>query len=345
MKKFAIIISTTLIILVLIALWFLMGPNVNATNEKYFYIHTGDKYEDVLANLKEKKILSNYFTFDLLSSYTGYKKQVKPGKYEISNGMSVFKLNRILKSGSQHDVRFVINKLRTKQDFAKKIGVNFEADSSEAIRFLMSNDSLAPYKLDTNTVMTVIIPNSYLFWWNGSFKKILDRLKKQHDYFWEGKRSIKAKSLGYSPEEIYIIASIVEEETTKESDKGLIASVYFNRLKKGMKLEADPTVKYAMRNFELRRILNKHLEFPSPYNTYYKSGLPPGPICTPSINTIDAVLNAPKTDYLFFVAKPDFKGYSNFASNYEQHLLFARAYQKALDTLILRKKAKQIEKN
>lgn len=345
MKKIALIISTTLIILAIIAFWFLMGPNVNASNEKYFYIHTGDKYEDVFANLKEKKILSNYFTFDLLATYTGYKKQVKPGKYEISNGMSVFKLNRILKSGSQHDVRLVINKLRTKEDFAKKIGANFEADSLEAIRFLMSNDSLAPYKLDTNTVMTVLIPNSYLFWWNGSFKKVLDRLKRQHDYFWEGKRTIKAKSLGYSPEEIYTIASIVEEETTKESDKGLIASVYFNRLKKGMKLEADPTVKYAMRNFELRRILNKHLEFPSPYNTYYKSGLPPGPICTPSINTIDAVLNAPNTDYIFFVAKPDFKGYSNFASNYQQHLVFARAYQKALDTLILRKKAKQIEKN
>lgn len=317
-----------------------MGPNVNTKNDKYFYVYTGDKYEDVYANLKEKAILPNYFTFDLLASFTGYKKQVKPGKYEISNGMSVFNLIRILKSGRQHEVRLVITKLRTKEDFAKKIGSNFEADSLEVIHFLLSNDSLAPFQLDTNTVMSVLIPNSYLFWWNGSFKKILERLKKQHDYFWEGKRTIKAKSLGYSPEEIYTIASIVEEETTKESDKELIASVYFNRLKKCMKLEADPTVKYAMRDFELRRILHGHLDFPSPYNTYYKTGLPPGPICTPSINTIDAVLNAPKTDYLFFVAKPDFKGYSNFASNYQQHLVFAKAYQKALDTLILRKKAK-----
>jgi len=345
MKKIVLFISTLLIVFLIVVSWMLLGPNVNATNGKYFYIHTGDKYEDVYANLKEKKILSSYFTFDILASYTGYKKQVKPGKYEISNGMSVFKLNRMLKSGSQHDVRFVINKLRTKEDFAKKIGASFEADSLEAIRFLTNNDSLEPYHLDTNTVMSILIPNSYLFWWNGSFKKILDRLKKQHDYFWEGKRTIKAKSLGFTPLEIYTIASIVEEETTKETDKGLIASVYFNRLNKGMKLEADPTVKYAMRNFELRRILNKHLEFPSAFNTYYKTGLPPGPICTPSINTIDAVLNAPKTDFIFFVAKPDFKGYSNFASNYQQHLLFARAYQKALDTLILRKKAKQVEKN
>ena len=340
MKKAVLFISTFFVIITIVILWLILGPNVNATNNKYFYVYTGDKYENVVSNLKEKNLLSNYFTFDLLASYTGYKKQVKPGKYEITNGMSIFKLIRMLKSGSQHDVRFVINKLRTKEDFAKKIGANFEADSVDAIRFLMSNDSLAPYKLDTNTVMSVLIPNSYLFWWNGSFKKIFERLKRQHDYFWEGKRTAKAKELGLSPIEVYTIASIVEEETLKESDKGLIASVYFNRIKKGMKLEADPTVKYAMRDFELRRILHKHLEYPSPYNTYYKTGLPPGPICTPSIKTIDAVLNAPKTDYLFFVAKPDFKGYSNFASNYQQHLVFARAYQKALDTLILRKKSK-----
>lgn len=340
MKKITLVIFTVLMVLAIIAFWMVLGPNVNATNKKYFYVYTGDNYEDVVSNLKEKKLLSNYVTFDVLASFTGYKKQVKPGKYEITNGMSVFNLIRKLKSGRQHEVRFVINKMRTKEDFAKKIGANFEVDSLEAIKFLMSNDSLAPYKLDTNTVMTVLIPNSYLFWWNGSFKKIFERLNRQHLYFWEGKRTSKAKELGFTPQEIYTIASIVEEETTKESDKGLIASVYFNRLKKGMKLEADPTVKYAMRNFELKRILHGHLEFPSPYNTYYKIGLPPGPICTPSINTIDAILNAPKTDYLFFVAKPDFKGYSNFASNYQQHLLFARAYQRALDTLILRKKAK-----
>jgi UPF0755 protein len=345
MKKVIIFISALFVVIAIVCLWMIMGPNVNATKNKYLYIHTGDKYEEVFANLKEKKILSTYFTFDLLASYTGYKKQIKPGRYEITNGMSIFKLVRMLKSGSQREVRFVINKLRTKEDFAKKIGSNFEADSLEAITFLMSNDSLAPYKIDTNTVMTVLIPNSYLFWWNGSFKKILDRLKRQHDYFWEGKRTTKAKQLGFSPEEIYTIASIVEEETTKESDKGLIASVYINRFKKGMKLEACPTVKYAMRDFELRRILQGHLNFSSPYNTYINSGLPPGPICTPSIKTIDAVLNSPKTDYLFFSAKSDFKGYSNFASNYQQHLVFARAYQKALDSMILRKKAKQIEKN
>ncbi len=141
-----------------------------------------------------------------------------------------------------------------------------------------------------------------------------------------------------TPVQVYTMASIVEEETNMPEDKGLVASVYMNRINKGMRLEADPTVKYAMRDFGLKRILHGHLAYPSDYNTYQHTGLPPGPICTPSTNTIDAVLNAPSTSYLFFVAKPDFRGYSNFASSYPEHLIFAKAYQHALDSLILSKK-------
>jgi len=136
---------------------------------------------------------------------------------------------------------------------------------------------------------------------------------------------------------VYTLASIVEEETNKEEDKGKIASVYINRLNKGMRLGADPTVKFALKDFGLKRIYEKHLRVPSPYNTYLNSGLPPGPICTPSLKTIDAVLDAPATSYLYFVAKPELNGYSNFASSYEEHLRFAKAYQQALDTLMLKK--------
>ncbi|WP_462219274.1 endolytic transglycosylase MltG, partial [Ferruginibacter sp.] len=146
--------------------------------------------------------------------------------------------------------------------------------------------------------------------------------------------------LNMTPKQVYTMASIVEEETNKEEDKGKIASVYINRIETGMKLEADPTVKFAMKDFGLKRILHKHLEYPSPYNTYRQTGLPPGPICTPSSKTIDAVLNAPQTNYIFFVAKPDFNGYSNFATTYSEHLVFAKAYQNALDSLIKAKAAK-----
>ena len=319
--------------------WIFLGPTINTSNVRYFYIHTGDDFAAVKENLTAKGILNNTFFFTVIAKQVHYPEHVKPGKYAIPSNSNLIHLVRMLHAGTQAEVRLVINKIRTKEDFAGKIGTQFEADSTEVIRFLCSNDSLRSYQLDTNTVMTTFIPNSYLFYWNGSFRRIFDRLKKQHDYFWEGKRTKRANALGYTPIEIYTIASIVEEETNMESDKGKIASVYFNRLKKGMKLEADPTVKYAMRNFELTRILHGHLDFPSTHNTYYTKGLPPGPICTPSINTIDAVLEAPKTDYIFFVAKPDFSGYSNFAATYAEHLTYAKSYQKALDELIAKKAA------
>ena len=337
MKKTIKIAAITIALVLAFAGWNVFGPVVSAPNEKYFYIHTGSNYEDVKKQLSEQHMLNNFFFFDMISKRVGFDKEVKPGRYIVNKGSNIISLIKMLKSGRQAEVRLVINKFRTKEEFAGKIGKNFEVDSLEAIRFLLSNDSLAPYNLDTNTVMTIIIPNSYLFWWNGSFKRIFERLKKQHDYFWEGERTAKAKMIGYTPEQIYTIASIVEEETNMEADKGKIASVYFNRVAKKMKLEADPTVKYAMRNFGLKRILYGHLGYPSEYNTYYKTGLPPGPICTPSISTIDAVLNAPKTDYIFFVAKPDFGGYSNFASTYSEHLVYAKAYQTALDNLLKRK--------
>jgi UPF0755 protein len=241
----------------------------------------------------------------------------------------------MLKAGKQSPVRLVINKIRTKEDLAGKIGQQFEIDSTEVIRFITSNDSLSKFQLDTNTVLTAIIPNTYLYWWNVSFKNMFTRFADQKEKFWNAKRTQKAAALSLTPVQVYIMASIVEEETLKKEDKGLIASVYINRIKKGMKLEADPTVKYAMRNFGIKRVLHGHLLYPSLYNTYRHTGLPPGPICTPSINTIDAVLDAPKTNYIFFVAKPDFNGYSNFAETYQEHLLFAKAYQRALDSLII----------
>jgi UPF0755 protein len=325
--------------------WDVFIAGIRVPEKKYLLIATGSDFNTVKQQLKDQQIIKPGFIFNQLANRLNYPEHIKPGRYLIKNGTSMWTLIRTLKAGQQTAVRLVINKIRTKEDLASKIGLQFEADSTEAIRFLLSNDSLRPYGLDTNTVMTVIIPNSYLFWWNGSFRKIFERLKSQHDLFWEGSRTAKAKKLGLRTEEVYTIASIVEEETNKAEDKGKIASVYLNRIKKGMKLEADPTVKYAMRNFGLKRIMNSHLSYPSPYNTYYRSGIPPGPICTASISSIDAVLDAPETDYLFFVAKPDFNGYSNFASNYADHLKYARAYQLALDSLIIRKAAQEKLKN
>lgn len=335
MKKKLLIIFLVIIAVGCYIGWVLFGPTVSAPADKYFYIRTGATYSDVKTALKDQGIISGTFFFDKISKQVKYDKNIKAGKYEIKNGMNLVNLVRMLKAGRQSPVRFVINKIRTKEDLAGKIGQQFEVDSAEVIGFITNNDSLAKYHVDSNTVMTIIIPNSYLFWWNSSLKNIITRLADQKAKFWDGKRSEKAAALNLTPDQVYTMASIVEEETNKPEDKGLIASVYMNRIHKGMKLEADPTVKYAMRDFGLKRILHGHLQYPSLYNTYQHTGLPPGPIATPSINTIDAVLDAPRTDYIFFVAKPDFNGYSNFASTYEQHLQYAKAYQRALDSLII----------
>ena len=192
------IFSVFLIIVVLIGLyagWSLLGPTVSAPENKFLFIKTGSSYEEVKQEINSQKILSNTFFFNLIATSLKYDKHVKPGKYLVRDGSNLLSFIRMLKSGNQEAVRLVITKLRTKEDLAAKIGTNFEADSAEVIKFITSNDSLAPYHLDTNTIMTTFIPNSYLIWWNSSFPKILSRLKKQHDYFWEGERTQKAKQI------------------------------------------------------------------------------------------------------------------------------------------------------
>ncbi len=336
----------TVVVIILLAAggwagWNLYGPTVSAPEGKYFYIRSGSSYDAVKKELFEKGIVKNEFWFKKVVSQVNYNKNIKPGRYEIKQGSSLVSLLKMLKRGYQTPVNFTISKLRTKEDLAGRVSRSFETDSVTAIQFLLSNDSLKKYGLDTNTAITAVIPNTYSIKWTTPFNKIFERLNSEQEKFWNPERSQKAKSKGLSSEKVYTIASIVEEETNFADDKGLIASVYINRVNKGMRLEADPTVKYAMRDFGLKRILHAHLDFSSPYNTYRNSGFPPGPICTPSPATIDAVLDAPETNYIFFVAKPDFRGGSNFAETYQQHLVYARAYQKALDSLILSKQQKK----
>ncbi|MGH2644575.1 MAG: endolytic transglycosylase MltG, partial [Chitinophagaceae bacterium] len=192
---------------------------------------------------------------------------------------------------------------------------------------------LRQFGLDTDDVLCAVIPNTYLFFWNSSVETVFKKLKDDQNKFWNSKRKSEANSLGLTDNQAYILASIVEEETTKSKDKSLVASVYLNRLRSGMRLSADPTARFAAGDFNIQRITNKQTGFPSPYNTYLNKGLPPGPICTPSINTIDDVLHAPKTPYLFFCAQADLSGYNVYAVTYKEHLKNARAYQKALDSL------------
>ena len=342
MKK---IILTILIIVVLAAAfvsWKVFGPTISDKHGKFFYVHTGEIFQGVEDSLVANGFISSPFWFDKISSMIGYNaSNVKPGKYKINNGMSLFNLVRILKNGRQTPVNLVITKLRTKEDFAKKAGSLFEFDSVAMMNFLNNADSLKQFGLDTNTMMTVVIPDTYTYFWNTTPKKVLQKLNEYSEKFWNEERRKKASDHGLSPAEVYTLASIIEEETNAKEDKGNIASVYLNRIGKGMPLQADPTVKFALKDFGLKRIYFKHLEVQSPYNTYRNKGLPPGPVCTPSQETIDEVLNSPKTDYLYFVASSDLSGKSVFAADYDEHMKFAREYQAKLNKLDSARKAKQ----
>ncbi len=340
-RKFILFLFIFLLIIIAFVAWMFFGPTIHASNQKYFYVHTGATYSQVKDSLKKNKIIGSNFWFDKVAAYVQYDKNVKAGKYKINDGMSLVNLVRMLRSAHQSPVNLVITKLRTKEDLAQKIGNNFETDSLQIINFLNNNDSVSQFDVDTNTVMTIVIPNTYKYYWNTSVTNILKKLFNEQQKFWNDERIKKAERLKLSPAQVYILASIVEEETNRAEDKGKIASVYINRLRKGMKLAADPTIKFAMKDFDLKRIYYKYLNYASPYNTYIHNGLPPGPINTPSVKTIDAVLNAPETDYLFFVARPNSGGLSDFASTFQQHNANAKAYRDALDSLLKAKKDSQ----
>lgn len=329
-KKILVIIIGTLLLLAGIAAWMLLGPAVKVNKQSYLYIKTGASIEDVQNELKKNNFLSSATRFKMAAKLVGYK-NIKPGKYKLVDGMSVVSLVRMLNNGKQWPVSFVVTKFRTKEILAKRISAAFECDSADVMNFLNSPDSLKPFDLDTNTVMAAVMPLTYEIKWNTTPGRIFRNFYTSWKAFWTDERKQKAEKHGLTPIEASTVASIVDEETNAASDKPNMASVYLNRKTQGWPLQADPTLKFAIKNFELKRIYDYHKKTVSPYNTYMFKGLPPGPICTPALETIDAVLDSPKTDYMFFVANSDFSGTHIFTSNLDDHNKYARLFQKEQD--------------
>lgn len=335
------------IVLVAVFAWFVLGSNTSfSENKKYLFVYTGKTgEEDVMNYIKENKLLNNPGLFNFVANRLNVWKRLKPGRFEIKKGESILNIVRMLRNNNQSPVDLVIRKLRTNDDLVAILARNFEAGSSAVTDFVSNNDSLSSLGVNTYALTSIIIPDTYTFYWNTPTGKILRKLKSESENFWKkDDREKKAKELGFTPLQVTIIASIVEEETNKNDEKGNVASVYINRYNKGMRLGADPTIKFAMHDFTLKRIYLKYLDVESPYNTYKQNGLPPGPICTPSAKTIDAVLNAPKTEYLFFVAKSDFSGYHTFSTNYAEHMQHAREFSKAQDEQALIRQQKNSQK-
>lgn len=329
-KKIAFTILAVILCIGAFTAWKFLGPSVHQPDDKYLYIPTGADYQTVRTALQKQDIVKGIKWFDWTAKIIGYK-NIRPGRYEIEKGMSLLSLARKLRNGNHSPVSFVITKIRTKETLASRVGKAFECDSLQMISFLNNADSLKEYGLDTNTVMAVAMPYTYTIRWNTTPGKVFEQFYTAYKTFWTEERKQKAVNLGITPLQVSTLASIIDEETNAKADKPNVASVYLNRISKGMPLQADPTVKFAMRNFGLKRILKTHLLYDSPYNTYTNRGLPPGPICTPDLQTIEAVLDSPKTDYLYFVASSAFDGTHIFTTNYSDHLKYARIYQQELN--------------
>jgi UPF0755 protein len=342
MKRAILIVILLVIVIVGTAAWIFLGPatGFDAPKKALYIRSTASNKQAILDSLKSNRIVTNVAAFNFLANQLNYWENIKPGKYEIRKGTSLLTLVRILRNGRQTPVNLTIIKIRTKEDLAHMVGSRFECDSTQMIQFMNSPDSLKEFQVDTTSSMAVLLPDTYTYFWNTTPKNIYKKFYDANKRFWNEERKRKAAELGLSPVQAYTLASIIEEETNNHSEKGNIASVYLNRIKKGMPLQADPTIKFALHDFGLKRIYDKYLQVASPYNTYRNKGLPPGPICTPSRKTIDEVLNSPKTNYLYFVANSSFNGTHVFSSDYKEHMQNARLYQQALNHLDSMRKQK-----
>ncbi|HEK20118.1 endolytic transglycosylase MltG [Mucilaginibacter sp. 44-25] len=305
------------------------GPNVT-DKQQYLYIKTGSNFDDVYKTISSEGIVNDTTSF-MQAAHSMKYLNVKPGKYRLKPGMSNRNFINMLKSGNQEPVNFSFHNIRLKEQFAGLVGKNLEPDSASMLRLLDSAKFAEQYGLTIDNIYTVFIPNTYQIYWNTTPEKLFKRLYANYEKFWTPERKQKAAALNLSPQQVSVLASIVDAEALHDDEMPTIAGLYLNRLNKGMKLQSDPTVIFATRDFTIKRVLNRDLLTNSPYNTYMYKGLPPGPIMMPSVAAIDAVLNHKNTDYLYMCAKADFSGYHAFATNEAEHKINARAFQQALN--------------
>lgn len=335
----SVLIFTVLVIIGAGLLWIyqlykdVYKPNVTIEGKKetYLYIPTGSDYKDVIKSLQENHYVKDTASFNWLAKKMNYTNKVKPGRYQIEYNMSNKRLITMLRAGIQKPVKVVFHNIRTTNQLAGVISRQIEADSVSLVKLLNNKTEAENYGFTKEAFISMFIPNTYEFYWNTNEKEFCERMLKEYKKFWNAERLQKAEQIEYNPVEITTIASIVEEETQYNPEKPIIAGVYINRLKRGMALQADPTVKFAVGDFTIKRVLDKHTAVLSPYNTYRQPGLPPGPICIPSVSSINAVLNYQRHEYLYFCAKDDFSGSHSFAKTLQQHNINADAYRKALN--------------
>ena len=306
-------------------------PNVGVELEIYeVNIPTGSDLDKLVKQLFAKAVLIDSGTFRLVANLRKYE-NVKPGKYFVPAGINNWDLVAMLRAGEHKPVRLIVRHARQRKELVRRVAKTLEVDSNTLAALLEDEVFLRQYGFTPPTSTSVIIPNSYDFYWNTNATQFFERMLKEYDNFWSVEKLQQADSLELTQLEVITIASIVQEETRKIDEMSRIAGVYLNRLNRNWPLEADPTLKFAAGDWTIRRVLKKHKKIDSPYNTYKYKGLPPGPICIPEIPAIEAVLNAESHHFMFFCAKEDFSGYHNFARNLREHNRNARKFHAALN--------------
>jgi UPF0755 protein len=310
-------------------------PNITTGDqpEAYLYIPTGSDFDAVKRLMTEHHYLNDLNSFESVAVRKKYDVKVKPGKYSIREGMNNNELVNLLRSGKQEPVKLILQNVRTPGELAGKIAGQIEADSLSLLNHFRDPEYLREFGVEPSTVFTLFIPNTYEFLWNSTSNQFIRRMYRERQKFWNEDRRTKMGLEGLDISGVVTLASILEKETAKNPEKPVIAGVYLNRLRRDWPLQADPTLIFAWNDYSIKRVLNKHKEIDSPYNTYKHTGLPPGPICLPSVSSIDAVLNYAHHAYMYFCAKDDLSGYHNFAITLAEHNRNAERYQAALKRL------------
>ncbi len=303
----------------------------NIKTNYVLYISDGTTFKQISDSLHINNILINEKAFKWISKKKNYPVAIKPGRYLFETGMNTNQIVNMLRAGIQEPVDVTFNNVRFKEDLAGKVSKYIQADSISILNLFYDEKKIEDFGFNTENFRVMFIPNTYEFYWTTSADEFAKRMKTEYDKFWTDSRKAKAKKINLSPEEVIILASIVQSETVKTDELKRVAGLYLNRLKRGILLQADPTIKYAVGDYSIKRVLNKHLETDSPYNTYKYAGLPPGPIMFPETSAIDAVLNYEKNKFIYMCAKEDFSGYHNFAKTLSQHNRNAAKYRAALD--------------
>lgn len=308
-----------------------LNTNTQNKTKQYIYIDESKDYTQLRQYFIDSLQVEDVDVFDRLAKQYNVPQSLKTGKYQIDPNDNARNILKKMTRGLQVPTRVVFNNVRLKRDLTEVVSKQLMFSEQDLLNILNDSIFCSNYGYDTTTIVTIFLPNTYEFYWNTTPEEFVERMNKEYKKFWNEDRRKKAEKLNLTPEQVSSLAAIVEEECSAIDEYPIVARLYLNRLNRGQLLQADPTLKYAAGDFTLKRVLNKHKEIDSPYNTYKYQGLPPSPIRIPNIKAIDAVLNPDDNNYLYMCAKEDFSGRHNFTTNLSEHNRNAQKYQAALN--------------